>query len=86
MDKLRAAVDRLEDVYVQLTRLCKRIEDTRPDDNPQKYKTVREFEEAWNRHYACIDGHQHYAHNYDEAVMAIEEALREVELPTFNLY
>ena len=84
-DKLRTAVDMLEDACRDLTRLCKRIEDSRPEDDPHKYPTVEAFESAWNKHYRFIDDHQQCAHKYDKAVMAVETALSEVQMPMFGL-
>lgn len=83
--ELRIAVIELELVCCKLDGLNKDITGSRPHDNPAEYKTTEEFENAWNTHYGFIEQHQNVAHDFDDAVRKVEEALRNVEMPMFQM-
>lgn len=84
--QIRKAADDLDKACYDLDKICFQIENSRPKDDPQEYKTVAEFETAWNLHYSYIEEHQRKMHEYDDAVTAMEEAMMNVEAPMFNLY
>lgn len=84
--KIHEATDKLEKACSELEKLCQCISESRPDDNPQVYKTVEAFENAWNKHYSHIDQHQHKANEFDKALMEVQDALSQVSMPMFELH
>ena len=81
LPELQRRVTVLGTVLTELDSICQAIRNTQPHDNPQRYKTVEEFENAWAVHFGWIEKHQHLMNKYDQAIIAIEDELREVKPP-----
>lgn len=80
---LSAAVARLEATYVMLEGVCRRIQSSRPHDNPAEYRSVAQFENAWAVHFDAIEAHQRAMHDWDEAVAAVQHELQTLRAPDF---